>query len=84
MKYRIKPQVVDAIRWDGKPECRDKIEEMVGDAIVVDYTGFMPTIIIPTAYADIEVTQGAWIVKDGFDYIYIVTHNVFEQISEAV
>jgi len=83
-KYRKKPIVVEAVKWDGSAEAHCLIEEWVGDGIEADFTKADVPIIIPTLEGDYRAHLGDYIIKGIKDEIYPCREDIFERTYEEV
>ena len=87
MKYRLKPQLVDAIRWTGSniSECK----EFTGDKatyVELPNTGAhtIMKITIHTPNGDQCLWKGDYIVKNSVGEVYAYESDIFEKIYEKV
>lgn len=81
MKYRKKPVVIDAIKWDGLN--LEEVKTFVGDSLVY-YT--YPSIVmkIKTLEGEMQVNKGDYIIKGIRGEFYPCKPAMFEATYEAV
>lgn len=82
MKYRKKPVVIDAVRWDGKPETANGfVGEDFGESwrYADEASGAM---IIPTLEGDMRCEVGDWIIKGIKGEFYPCKPDIFEATYE--
>ena len=82
-KFRKKPVVIEAIRWDGKEETFEAIrqfsaERMVGRNRASGY------LLIRTPEGVMKAMIGDWIIKGVRGEIYPCKPDIFEQTYEEV
>jgi len=78
-KYRKKPVVIEAIRWDGKDDTLKIIKESV--EIIHEEDG---KIIIPTLEGDMTADLGDWIIKGIGGEFYPCKPDIFEKTYDEV
>lgn len=84
MKYRKKPVVIDAVRWDGMPETANAF---LGERFGVDwdYAGQgNRAIVIPTLEGDMRGEVGDWIIKGVKGEFYPCKDPIFRATYEEV
>jgi hypothetical protein len=84
MKYRKKPVVVEAVRWDGDP---DTANTFIGESYGVDWEYFekgSDAIRIPTLEGDHRGEVGDWIIRGVKGEFYPCKPDIFEATYEPV
>lgn len=84
MKYRKKPVVIEAIKFDGSSESLKSIDEMMGIINDLDFTGGSPKIFIRTLEGIMTAIQGDWIIKGVNGEFYPCKPDIFEKTYEVV
>jgi hypothetical protein len=80
-RYRKKPVVIEALRWDNvKPNCT-AMYEWLGDAGSIRYDG---TLVIPTLEGEMRADVGDWIIKGVKGEFYPCKPDIFEATYERV
>lgn len=87
-KYRKKPVVIEAVRWDGDSETANKF---IGERYTVDWQyqlsgadGYEHSILIPTLEGNMLCNVGDWIIKGIKGEFYPCKNDIFEQSYELV
>jgi hypothetical protein len=93
-KYRKKPVVIEAIRWDGRESSIAKLFLFMGelphapdDPHIVTGIGFTPpdgNVYIPTLEGTMTASPGDWIIKGVKGEFYPCKPDIFEATYEAV
>lgn len=82
-KYRKKPVVVDAVKFEDTAEALAAISELAPDKLmVVSYRSRPLTMSIPTEEGVMTATEGDYIVKGVKGEIYPCKADIFEQTYE--
>lgn len=81
MKYRKKPVVIDAIRYDSEDKAYE-LAEMCGGYVTL--TTGLYSIVIPTLEGDHLASLGDWIIKGVKGEFYPIKHDIFEMTYEEV
>jgi hypothetical protein len=91
-RYRKKPVVIDAVRWDGTEECMKVVLELTdfsklpaSDEYVnpgLGYTPAMGTIDIPTLEGVMTANPGDWIIRGIKGELYPIKADIFEESYE--
>jgi hypothetical protein len=93
MKYRKKPVVVDAIRWDGQDIAA--VWELLGDdelqafpsseyvRLGLGHTPATGELVIPTLEGNHTAMPGDWIIKGVKGELYPCKPDIFEATYEA-
>lgn len=92
MKFRKKPVVIDAIRWNGTAECLygsvlPFIQEGYDDPHVRPGIGYIPDageIVIPTLEGKMTAKPGDWIIKGVKGELYPCKPDIFRMTYEKV
>lgn len=84
MKYRKRPVVIDAIKWDGSVKAHLEIEEWVGDGIQADFTNPDIPITIPTLEGDMTGKLGDYIIRGIKGEVYPCKPDIFELTYERL
>lgn len=79
-KYRKKPVVIEAIRWDGMPETWEKLIEYNFPGMV--NFSLNESIIISTLEGDMRCDIGDWIIKGINNEFYPCKNDIFEKTYE--
>lgn len=83
MRYRKKPVVIDAVRWDGKlttvepllaGSSNPSVEQDLGD----------PALLIPTLEGTMRAEVGDWIIRGVKGELYPCKDDIFRATYEAV
>ena len=82
MKFRKKPVVIDAVRWDGTPQAMDAIRELDTGKGFVDFGG--EYVFIETLEGQLIANLGDWIIKGVAGELYPCKPDIFEATYEAV
>jgi len=88
-KYRMKPIVVDAIKWDGTYACSACLHQIADDEIINKYFVFVhppigsPILIIRTLTGDMKIQVGEYIIKGIQGEYYFCTADIFEAYYES-
>ena len=82
MKYRKKPEIVNAIQWDGYNE--DKIKEFLGYGHLCTPKPGSNTIIIQTLDGEIFCNKNYYILKDNLNLWSVCKPDIFEQTYEKI
>lgn len=91
MKYKKKPVVIEAVRWNGLN--LEEIKEFVGDPLIYEISDAAWKVSkgAPTVYMEIETlegnhkcTIGDYIIKGVQGEIYPCKPDIFEQTYERV
>ena len=83
-KYRKKPVVIEAVRWDGTSDCMAEIHALAKDCGRKVYRGWNDTLTIPTPEGDMYATTGAWIIRGVQGEVYPCKPDIFEATYELV
>lgn len=92
-KYRKKPVIVEAIKWDGDNEL--EIKNFVGNNLIIDLVrepmltekGFIPKwveLYIKTLEGDMKANRGDYIIKGVNGEFYPCKPDIFEKTYEEV
>lgn len=84
MKYRKKPVVIDAVRWDGDAETANSF---LGENYSVDWEfsgAGTATLVIPTLAGKMLCNVGDYIIKGVQGEFYPCPAEIFEQTYETV
>jgi hypothetical protein len=85
MKYRKKPVVIDAIKWDGS---KSAMEELTSLGLVGTYNisdkGIYTAIAIRTLEGTMTGVIGDWIIKGIKGEFYPIKDSIFRETYEAV
>lgn len=85
MKFRKKPVVVEAVRYDGTPESYAEIMAMAqDDSSAVERTAGGWALIIHTAEGRMTCWSEDWVIRGVAGELYPCKHDIFEQTYEAV
>lgn len=77
MKYRKKPVVIEAMRWDGKDLL--ELNGFAGDAMLI-----VPgAVMIRTLEGDLRVSRGDYIIKGVQGEFYPCKPDIFEKTYEV-
>jgi len=81
MKFRKKPVVIDAVRWDGA-----NVDEILGFILVGGSArrGHGNAIIIETLEGEMTASPGDWIIKGVKGEFYPCKPDIFDATYEAV
>lgn len=92
-RYRKKPVVIDAVKWDGTEECMKVILQLVDfDALPSDGMhvnnglGYVPTtgtLDIPTLEGVMTASPGDWVIRGVKGEIYPCKPDIFEATYET-
>ncbi len=63
MKYRKRPVIIEAVKWDGSVDAHLLIEGWVGDGIQADFTQGTVPITIPTLEGNMIGKLGDYIIR---------------------
>lgn len=74
MKYRRKPEHIDAVEWKG-----DNIDE-IREAISEDASMYNRCLFV----GDIMPSNGEMVIKDSMNRIYAMSKSMFERLYEEV
>lgn len=82
-KFRKKPVVIDAVKWDGDASTANMF---IGDNYGIDweYAQGLPDIIIPTLEGNHLCKVGDWIIKGVKGEFYPIKNDIFEMTYELV
>lgn len=82
-KFRKKPVVVEAVRWDGN---MDTIEPLLAKSTTRSVCQEFgdPTLIIPTLEGEMRAGVGDWIIRGVRGELYPVKPDIFEATYEPV
>lgn len=80
MKYRKKPVVIEAVRFDGQD--RDTIIRFVGEAAMV--VGRTREVHIKTPEGSMHVSPGDWVIRGVKGEYYPCKPDIFEATYEPV
>ena len=88
-RYRKKPVVIEAVRYDGTPECLIAIQNMGMDPVHeswehTDPLEQKPKIIIGTLEGTMWASIGDWIIKGVNGEFYPCKPDIFEKTYEPV
>jgi hypothetical protein len=98
-KYRKKPVVVEAVRWDGTEKCLTEIALPFiakdgsfahlprTNGMISPGVGYMPpdgTLYIPTLEGDMAAKPGDWIIKGVKGELYPCKPDIFHATYEPV
>lgn len=84
-KYRKKPVVVDAVKFEDTAEALATISDLASDKlIVVSYRSRPLTMSIPTEEGVMTATEGDYIIKGVNGEIYPCKADIFAQTYEVV
>ena len=78
-QYRKKPVVIEAVQFTGSNQA--ELTEFTKDAI---HTKFDGTSYVPTLEGDMQVVQGAYVIKGVQGEFYPCKPDIFELTYEAV
>ena len=90
MKYRKKPVVIEAIRFDGSTHSVEKIKDWSDHLIEfygaerVNQTIYPPFLIIPTLEGNMTASVNDWIIKGISGEFYPCKPDIFEATYELV
>lgn len=85
MKYRKKPVVIEAMRWDGSITDADKIEEWSGGVTKCRADGSLRiSIFIDTLEGEMRADPLDWIIKGIKGELYPCKPDIFEATYELV
>ena len=82
-KFRKKPVVVDAVRWDGN---MDTIEPLLAKSTTRSVCQELgdPTLVIPTLEGEMRAEVGDWIIRGVRGELYPIKPDIFEATYEPV
>ena len=80
MKYRKKPVIIDAIRWDGSPASAYDIKAAFGGGVRVGAGQLQ----CRTMEGDLNATPGDYIIQGVKGEVYPCKPDIFEMTYEAV
>jgi hypothetical protein len=83
-RFRKKPVVIEAIRWDGSPTTANRF---LGEAYGVDWeyaSGAEAAIVIPTLEGRMRAEVGDWIIKGVKGEFYPCKPDIFAATYEPV
>ena len=89
-RYRKKPVVIEAVRFDGSAESADRIigwagaEPVANETSNISYNSIAETLLIPTLEGDHRADSGDWIIKGIQGEIYPCKPDIFEATYEPV
>jgi hypothetical protein len=73
-KFQKRPEIVDAIQWDGTKECETKIRQMTGPSVFADWRKINPPITVPTRSGEVvRGVVGGWVTKDPLGFLDYLT-----------
>jgi hypothetical protein len=81
MKYRKKPVVIEAWRWNGKVTDGPMPDWLVSVALS---TGDLCRLILPTLEGDLTASPGDWIIRGIKGEVYPCKPDIFEATYEAL
>ena len=84
-KYRKKPVVIEAIKWDGMN--LDECKRFCGKALKLDYPTLDDSVVllsIDTLEGEMHVNLGSYIIKGVEGEFYPCKADIFEQTYEEV
>jgi hypothetical protein len=81
MRFRKKPVVIEAIRWDGSVEALDAIREWQPACGVAGHEG---QLLIETAEGTLYAARGSWIIQGVAGEIYPCRPDIFAKTYEPV
>ena len=81
MKYRKKPVVIDAVKWDG-----GNLSDVstLGGAREYEQNFLDDDLIIHTLEGDMKANKGDWIIKGVNGELYPCKPDIFEKTYESV
>lgn len=79
-KYRKKPVVVEAVRWDGNNV--SEVSAFIGMDVNARFVG--DTVVIPTLEGDMTASNGDWIIRGVNGEYYPCKPDVFTKTYEPV
>lgn len=88
MKFRKKPVVIDAVKFDGSDNsivdimAINRNEKGIGRAVDIDHGG--KTLFIHTLEGKMEASLGDWIIRGVKGELYPCKPDIFEATYEAV
>jgi len=84
-KYRKKPVVIEAVRFEDTPECLVELSQLMERDIRVDYRDPKdPVLIIETLEGDRQAHVGDYIIKGIAGEFYHCKPDIFEKTYEPV
>ncbi len=83
-KFRKKPVVVEAVRWDGTVATWELICEMMGDSEEVIFLNINNTLDVPTNHGRVTASDGDWIIKTEVGEFYPCNDGIFTAYYEPV
>ena len=84
MKYKKKPVVIEAIKWNGTPESTNEIKEAFMGFRSIAYNPVSNKLIIETLEGTMAANPDDWIIKGIKGEIYPCKPDIFNAIYEAV
>lgn len=82
MKFRKKPVVVEAVRWDGTPEAMNAVRELDTGTRTVDFTA--EHVFIMTLEGQMTASLNDWIIKGVSGELYPCKPDIFDATYERV
>lgn len=82
-KYRKKPVVVEAVKFDGSKDSFTECKDFAGDKFYYDYQK-SPTVRVLTIEGEIGCPNGWWIIKGIKGEFYPCKPDIFEATYEPV
>jgi len=82
MKFRKKPIVIEAVRWDGSPESMREILAKLSTSLVTQIQD--SSLVIGTLEGDMNANLGDWIIKGVAGEIYPCKPDIFAVTYEEV
>lgn len=82
MKFRKRPVVIDAIRWDGTTKTLDAIADVSGDRFGRGVDG--STLLIATLEGVMTLRVGDWLIRGVAGEVYPCKHEIFMETYEPV
>ena len=82
-KFRKRPIVVEAVRYDGTPESIGAIGKLVDDE-GIPFLKEGNSLIIPTLEGAMRVDIGDWIIRGAHGELYPGKPDIFEKTYEPV
>ena len=81
MKYRKKPVVIEAVRWNGR-----NISEIIllGGGNQIEESFYSDEIVIKTLEGDMTAANGDWIIRGIKGELYPCKNDIFEATYEPV
>jgi hypothetical protein len=76
MKFQKRPEIIDAIRWDGSEECERRIQQMAGPGVFADRRKASPPIVVPTRSGQVRGEIGGWVTRNATGVLDYKPHDV--------